>query len=44
VASKFAVEKGANFVRYVILGVILLTVANTFGLVDIQDFFARYIK
>jgi uncharacterized membrane protein YfcA len=44
VASKFAVEKGANFVRYVILAVILLTVANTFGLVDIQEFFARYIK
>ncbi len=37
IASRLAVKKGANFVRWVIIAVILLTVAHVFGLIDIQS-------
>ncbi|MCB0804264.1 MAG: sulfite exporter TauE/SafE family protein [Bacteroidales bacterium] len=37
IASRMAVKKGAAFVRWVIIGVILLTAAHVFGLVDIQQ-------
>jgi len=36
IASRLAVKKGANFVRWVIVAVILLTIAHVFGLIDIQ--------
>jgi len=37
IASRLAVKKGANFVRWVIVAVILLTIAQVFGIIDIQD-------
>jgi uncharacterized membrane protein YfcA len=36
IASRLAVKKGANFVRWVIVAVILLTIAQVFGIIDIQ--------
>ncbi len=36
IASKFAVDKGANFVRWVIAVVVLLTVLQIFGIIDFQ--------
>lgn len=44
IASRLAVKKGANFVRWVIVAVILLTVAHVFGLIDIQSFLQGVIK
>ena len=43
IASRLAVKKGASFVRWVIIAVILLTAAHVFGLVDISSFFTRLI-
>jgi uncharacterized membrane protein YfcA len=37
IASKMAVEKGAKFVRWVIIIVILLTSASMFGLIDFKE-------
>lgn len=37
IASKLAIEKGANFVRWVIFFVVLLTASNIFGLIDIKN-------
>lgn len=39
IASRLAVKKGASFVRWVIIAVILLTAAHVFGLIDIKAFF-----
>jgi hypothetical protein len=39
IASRLAVKKGASFVRWVIIVVILLTAAHVFGIVDIRSFF-----
>jgi uncharacterized protein len=44
IASRLAVKKGANFVRWVIVAIILLTVAHVFGLIDIQSFLQGVIK
>lgn len=44
VASNYAVEKGAKFVRVVIVIIVALTVANTFGIIDVQEFFTKFIK
>lgn len=41
IASRLAVKKGASFVRWVIIAVILLTAAHVFGLLDISAFFER---
>ncbi|MEN8138538.1 MAG: sulfite exporter TauE/SafE family protein [Bacteroidota bacterium] len=43
VASKYAITRGAEFVRWVILVVVLLTAANIFGFIDLNDAF-RLIK
>jgi len=37
IASKFAIKNGANFVRWVIFVVVLLTAANVFGFIDIKE-------
>ena len=34
IASKFAIEKGANFVRWVILAVVIFTALHVFGIID----------
>jgi uncharacterized membrane protein YfcA len=36
IASRLAVQKGAGFVRWVIIVIILLTAAHVFGLIDIK--------
>jgi uncharacterized membrane protein YfcA len=36
IASRFAIKNGANFVRWVIVAVVIFTAANVFGLIDIQ--------
>ncbi|RLD65576.1 MAG: sulfite exporter TauE/SafE family protein [Bacteroidetes bacterium] len=41
IASKFAVEKGANFVRWVIAVVVLLTALQIFGIIDFQGLLAH---
>ncbi|OIP01040.1 MAG: hypothetical protein AUJ98_05735 [Bacteroidetes bacterium CG2_30_33_31] len=41
VASKFAVEKGANFVRWVILIVVIVTALHIFGLIDFGKIFTK---
>lgn len=37
VATRMAVKKGGNFVRWVIIAVILLTAAHLFGIIDIKN-------
>ncbi len=37
IASRMAVKKGASFVRWVIIVVILITAAQIFGLIDIKE-------
>ncbi len=44
IASRLAVKKGAAFVRWVIIAVIILTAAHVFGLIDIQAIFGSWIQ
>lgn len=44
IASRLAVKKGASFVRWVIIAVILLTAAHIFGFIDISAFFGRLME
>ena len=37
IASKLAINNGANFVRWVIVAVVILTAANVFGLINIKE-------
>jgi len=37
VASKMAIKNGANFVRWVIVAVVILTAANVFGFINIKE-------
>ncbi len=43
IASRLAVKKGAAFVRWVIIAVILLTALHVFGVLDISAFF-QHVK
>lgn len=43
IASRLSVKKGANFVRYVILVVVILTAGHLFGLFDVGEFFQGLI-
>ncbi|MBP1629650.1 MAG: hypothetical protein H6Q15_543 [Bacteroidetes bacterium] len=42
-ATKFALKKGASFVRWVIIVVIILTAMNLFGLINMKAFFNSII-
>ncbi len=44
IASRLAVKKGVNFVRWVIIFVILLTSLHLLNIINIQDFFSKFIK
>lgn len=44
IASRLAVKKGVNFVRWVIVAVILFTSAHLFGIIDIKEFLGSFIK
>ncbi len=44
VASRLAVKKGINFIRYVIIAVILLTAGHLFDFIDMQSIFGSIIK
>ncbi len=44
VASRLAVKKGINFIRYVIIAVILLTAGHLFGFIDMQSIFGSFLK
>ena len=39
IASKFAIEKGANFVRWVILTVVIFTALHVFGVIDFHNLY-----
>lgn len=41
IASKFAIERGANFVRWVIAVVVILTALQIFGIVDFKGLLAQ---
>jgi len=41
IASRMAVKRGAEFVRWVIVVIILLTSAHLFGIVDFEQFFNK---
>jgi uncharacterized membrane protein YfcA len=41
IASRFAIKNGANFVRWVIVAVVIFTAANVFGLIDIQTLLSQ---
>ena len=41
IASRMAVKRGAEFVRWVIVVIILLTAAHLFGIVDFERFFRK---
>ena len=43
-ASRLAVKKGVNFVRWVIVFVIILTSLHLFHIIDLQQFFKTVIK
>ncbi len=42
IASRLAIKKGAGFVRWVLIIVILLTAASTFGLINIEALFGNF--
>ncbi|MCD4694801.1 MAG: hypothetical protein K8S16_01070, partial [Bacteroidales bacterium] len=42
IASRLAVKKGARFVRWVIIVVILITAAQIFGIIDISSLLTFY--
>ena len=42
IASRMAVKKGAKFVRWVIVVVILLTALHLFGIVDVKEFVSSF--
>jgi uncharacterized membrane protein YfcA len=44
IASRMAVNKGANFVRWVIVVVILITAAHLFGLIDFKEMISSAFK
>jgi len=44
IASKFAIEKGANFVRWVILVVVVFTALHVFGIIDFHHFYGEIFK
>jgi uncharacterized membrane protein YfcA len=44
IASRLAVKKGAAFVRWVIIAVILLTALHVFGVLDISAFFEQIMS
>ncbi len=44
IASKMAVDKGAEFVRWVIIVVILITSASMFGLIDFKELIQSFSK
>lgn len=44
IASRLAVKKGVNFIRYVIIVIILLTASHLFGFIDMQSIFKTFIK
>lgn len=44
IASHFAIEKGANFVRWVILIVVIFTALHVFGIINIQDFYKSILS
>lgn len=37
IASRFAIKNGANFVRWVIVAVVIFTAANVFGIINIES-------
>ena len=43
VASKFAVKKGAPFLRWVILAVVILTALHVFGIIDFKALYQRLL-
>lgn len=43
IASKFAIEKGANFVRWVILIVVIFTALHVFGIIDFHQLYEGLI-
>ncbi len=44
IASKFAIERGANFVRYVILIVVIFTALHVFNIIDIHSYYQRILE
>lgn len=44
IASKLAINKGANFVRYVILIVVIFTAMDVFGIIDMHAIYASLMK
>jgi uncharacterized membrane protein YfcA len=44
IASRLSVSKGANFVRYVILVVVILTASHIFGLFDVESIFKSLVE
>jgi len=43
VASRLAVKKGVNFVKWVIVVIILITAADMFGLYDFKSLISGFI-
>ena len=43
VASRLAVKKGVNFVRWVIIFVIILTSLHLLDIINLQDFFGKFV-
>ena len=44
VASKYAVTIGARFIRWLLISVILISVLNTFGIIDINEALTRLLS
>ncbi len=44
IASRLAVKKGVNFVKWVIVAVILFTSAHLFDIIDIKELLGNFIK
>jgi len=44
IASRMAVKNGVHFVKWVIVGVILLTASHLFGIIDIKEILGTVVK
>lgn len=44
IAAKMAVKRGADFIRWVMVVIILVAVADIFGLIQIKEWFSQFVQ
>ena len=44
IAARMAVKKGAEFIRWVMVVIIIVAVADIFGFIHIKEWFIQFVK